>query len=91
MNQAWFWQLGLTFMFVPGLINLMVDIYRYCRGRVRPSWREWALECAVVTPLYPLLVIMNSISTAFKTLRGDVTEKNIENTKLAKLIEIIGE
>ena len=91
MNQAWFWQLGLTFMFIPGIIRLMVLIYRYCRGRVTPSWRVWAVECAVIPPLYPLCVISDSIHTAVWTLRGRVTERNIEKTKEAKLIEIIGE
>ena len=91
MNQAWFWQLGLTFMFIPGLIRLMVHIYRYCRGRVRPSWREWAVGCAVYTPLYPVLVITDSIYTAVRTLRGEVDEEDIEFTKNAKLVAIIGE
>ena len=91
--QAWFWQLGLSFMFIPGLINLMVEIYRSCscRGGVKGSWRQWVVWCAVMTPLYPLYVITNSIDTAVGTLRGKVTERIIENTKLAKLIEIIGE
>ena len=93
MNQAWFWQLGLTFMFIPGLINLMVWIYRSCRGTssFRLSWREWAVRCVVRTPLYPLGVITWSIHTAVETLRGVVTERNIEFTKELKLIEIIGE
>ena len=77
-------------MFIPGFIRLMVAIYRYCRGRVRPSWRRRAVYCAVI-PLYPLWVISDSILTAVRTLRGTVTEENIENTKVAKLIEIIGE
>ena len=75
-------------MFIPGLINLVVELYRYCRDRERYSWRWWL---AVITPLYPLYVIMNSIHTAVKTLRGEVTEENIKGTKLFKLIEIIGE
>ena len=91
MNQAWFWQLGLAFMFVPSLINLMVRIYRDCRGRERLSWREWAVRCVVRTPLYPLGVITWSIHTAVETLRGVVTERNIEFTKELKLFEIIGE
>ena len=91
MNQAWFWQLGLTFMFIPGLINLMMWIYRFCSGRRRYSWRWWAVTCAVTTPLYPLCVISGSIYTAVKTLRGEVDEKTIKLTKELKLIEIIGE
>ena len=46
---------------------------------------------AVNTPLYPLVVIMDSIHTAVRTLRGTVTERNKENTKELKLVEIIGE
>ena len=91
MNQAWFWQLGLTFMFIPGLINFTVLIYHYSRGRERLSWRQWVVWCAVMTPLYPLYVITNSIDTAVNTLRGKVTEEYIEFTKEIKLIEIIGE
>ena len=91
MNQAWFWQLGLTFMFIPGLIHLMVVTYRYCRGTLRLSRRWWAVMCAVYTPLYPITVIMYSVYTAVGTLRGEVTEWYIGHTKLAKLIEIIGE
>ena len=90
MNHAWFWQLGLSFMFIPGLIYLMGWIYLYCRGRWRPSWRELAVVCAVFTPLYPLWVITQSIDTAVGTLRGEVHERYIEGTKL-KLVEIIGE
>ena len=78
-------------MFVPSLLNLMVRIYRDCRGRERLSWREWAVMCAVITPLYPLRVISDSRGTAVVTLRGSVIERQIEETKLAKLIEIIGE
>ena len=78
-------------MFIPGLINLMVEIYRFCRGTLRLSRRGWVLECAVTTPLFPLLVIENSIHTAVWTLRGEVTERRIELTKEVKLIEIIGE
>ena len=40
---------------------------------------------------FPLLVIMNSIDRAVETLRGTVAERNIEDTKLLKLVEIIGE
>ena len=91
MHKA-FWPIGLTFMFIPGLIRLMVTINRSCRGRVeRRGWRQWAVWCAVVTPLYPLYVILRSIYTAVSTLRGEVTERNIEFTKEVKLIEIIGE
>ena len=90
MNQAWFWQLGLTFMFIPGLIHLMVVTYRYCRGTLRLSKREWAVECAI-TPLYPLWVITNSTVTAVDTLRGEEDEGTIEFTREIKLIEIIGE
>ena len=78
-------------MFIPGLINLMVEIYRYCRGTGRPSWRNWAMLCAVFTPLYPFIVITSSITTAVNTLRGKVTERHIEITIEFKLIEIIGE
>ena len=78
-------------MFIPGLISLMVRIYRSYKDRERYSWREWAVECAVITPLYPLYVIMWSIHTAVRTLLGTVTEGNIEDTKQFKLIEIIGE
>ena len=78
-------------MFIPGIIRLMVSIYRHCRGRERPSWRWWAVTCAVTTPLYPLCVISGSIYTAVKTLRGEVDEGDIEFTKEVKLIEIIGE
>ena len=49
------------------------------------------MGCAVKTPLYPLRVIMDSISTAVWTLRGSVTEEHKEGTKESKLIEIIGE
>ena len=49
------------------------------------------MTCAVVTPLYPLFVITNSMITAVKTLRGTLDEGEIETTKLFKLIEIIGE
>ena len=79
-------------MFIPGIINLMVLIYRDCSGKYeRLSRREWAVGCAVYTPLYPLVVITDSIVTAVDTLRGKVTKENIEKTKLSKLIEIIGE
>ena len=78
-------------MFIPGLIYLMVEIYRDCRGEERNGWRLWAAICAVWTPLYPLYVISDSIDTAVKTLRGTVTEGNIEITKEVKLVEIIGE
>ena len=90
MDQA-FWQIGLTFMFIPGLINLMVLMYRYCRGRLKNGWRMLAVECAVITPLYPLCVIMYSIWAAVRTLRGEVDEDDIKHTKEGKLIEIIGE
>jgi len=86
-----FWPIGLTFMFIPGLIRLMVEIYRSYRERERPSWRQWAVLCAVYTPFYPLFVMTHSIFTAVYTLRGEVTEEYIENTKELKLIEIIGE
>ena len=46
---------------------------------------------SALIPLTPLLVIMDSVRTAVITLRGEVTERNIKNTKLIKLIEIIGE
>ena len=91
MKQAWFWQLGLTFMFIPGLINLMVLMYRYCRGRLKNGWRMLAVECAVITPLYPLCVIMYSIDLAVFSLREKVSKSYMENTKELKLVEIIGE
>ena len=50
-----------------------------------------AVKIAVITPLYPLYVIMLSIDTAVRTLRGEVTEEDKEFTKEYKLIEIIGE
>ena len=78
-------------MFIPGLIRLMVVIYRDCSGKYeRQSWRWWAVWCAV-TPLYPLYVISDSILTAVDTLRGVLTEGNIKDTKEIKLSEIIGE
>ena len=80
-------------MFIPGLINLIVQIYRYCRGRERTIRRWWAAYCAVTTPLYPLYVIKDSIHTAVRTLRGGVTDIKVikKFTKEIKLIEIIGE
>ena len=78
-------------MFIPGLIRLMVDIYRYCRGRMRLSWRQWAVRCAVNILLYPLGVMTNSINTAVETVLGTVDEGARENTKELKLFEIIGE
>jgi len=89
--QAWFWQLGLISMFIPGLFDLMLRIHRFCRERERISWSEWAVVCAVHISIYPLLVIKNSIYTAVRTLRGEVTEGDIERTKEVKLVEIIGE
>ena len=50
-----------------------------------------AVKIAVITPLYPLYVIMRSIETAVETLRGGLFEWHIMNTKELKLIEIIGE
>ena len=91
MNQAWFWQLGLAFMFVPSLINLMVRIYRDCRGRERLSWREWAVMCAVITPLYPLYVITDSINTAVRTLQGTVNNWKLIHTNELQLMVILGE
>ena len=91
MPSALFWQLGLTFMFIPSLIYLVVDLYRSCRDRERFSWRRSAVECALI-PLFPLSVITWSIGTAVRTLGGWATEGFIENiTKELKLIEIIGE
>ena len=52
------------------------------------------MVCAVFTPLYPVVVIINSISTAVWTLRGEVTEENIEeaiNKEVAELEVILGE
>ena len=49
------------------------------------------MECVVITPLYPLYVIMRSIDTAVGTLRGEEDDRDIEGTKEFKLIEIIGE
>ena len=76
-------------MFIPGLIFLMGWIC--CIDRKKKSWTEWAVVCAVITPLYPLCVISGSIYTAVKTLQGEVDEGDIEFTKEVKLIEIIGE
>ena len=78
-------------MFIPGIINLMLDICRACSGRERLSRRELVAECTMVPPLYPLWVITESINTAVGTLRGTVDEADIEVTKEIKLIEIIGE
>ena len=78
-------------MFIPGIINLVVEIDRCWRDREGYSRRVWAVMCAVIIPLFPLRVIMNSILTAVLTLRGEVSEWTIEGTKEYKLIEIIGE
>ena len=81
-------------MFIPGIFCLMVGIIAICMTIIdmeKNSWRELAVGCAVLTPLYPLFVILISIETAVKTLRGKVDEEDIEFTKENKLIEIIGE
>ena len=78
-------------MFIPGLIRLMMTIYRDYRGRLSLTWRAWAVWCAVYTPFYPLYVIKDSIWTAVWTLRGVVSKREKADTKEAKLIEIIGE
>ena len=75
-------------MFIPGLINLMGLICDSRRSYERLSRRKWLVECNVITPLYPLHVIAESIDTAVRTLRG--SESGIEHTKEVK-IEIIGE
>ena len=49
------------------------------------------MTCTVNTPLYPLIVITQSIDTAVRTLQGTVDEGEIEETKKFKLIEVIGE
>ena len=84
MRSPLFWELGLAFMYIPGNLVFLYLLFCDCE---RDRWREGAVWCA----LHPLWVIINSLDTGFKTLRGEVTERNIENTKLFKLVEIIGE
>ena len=71
-------------MYIPGNLVFLYLLFCDCE---RDRWREWAVWCA----LHPLWVIINSLDTGFKTLRLEVTGRNIENTKLFKLVEIIGE
>ena len=78
-------------MFLPGLFTLIVVLYRGRRGSERYSLRWLSVRLAVITPLYPLVVIMRSINTAVGTLRGELTQRNIVDTRQLKIIEIIGE
>ena len=71
-------------------MNLLRVIYRYFVLDERPSWRVWAVWFAV-TPLYPLWVIMRSVTTAVRTLLGEATEVDREYAREVKEIEIIGE
>jgi len=69
--QALFWQLGLTFMFIPGLISLSLGIFCCCGGMKRRSCRELDMLAYILcSPIYPLAVIKNSLDTAVGTLRG---------------------